>query len=236
MKQTKLQKISFISGTLVTVLSFSAAFTGIHNWHFPAAIGVWLMFDYLSSLMNNKTTLGICLKDKRAFLKIYLAMFLLGAAIEGVGRFALHWWTYPYIDSVMHEIVLLLFYPFILMSFREMYMLFSSIIHKRTAFLLSIAAGIVIWEIPNMFSMDWIYTVPYLHIEIFNLHILIILGWAALIGLPVYIYGILPQPKGGVSFGSRATRKACITNLKVGVLAFLSMIKSYNTLTNIPPE
>ena len=98
MPQTKLQKISFISGTLVAVISFSVAFMGIHNWYFPAAIGVWLMFDYLSSLMNNKTTLEIFLKDKRAFLKIYLAMFLLGAVIEGVGRFALHWWTYPNID------------------------------------------------------------------------------------------------------------------------------------------
>ena len=49
-------------------------------------------------------------------------------------------------------------------------------------------AGIIIWEIPNLFSKDWIYTIPYISFNIIGINIIVIIGWVVLIGFPVYIY------------------------------------------------
>jgi len=56
---------------------------------------------------------------------------------------------------------------------------------------ISVVMGIIIWEIPNLFSKDWIYYIPAINLEIFNLNIIIIFGWTLLILIPFYIYKIV---------------------------------------------
>ncbi|MBI2545236.1 MAG: hypothetical protein HYW22_01385 [Candidatus Aenigmarchaeota archaeon] len=114
-------------------------------------------------------------------------MLFLGGSIEFIGREVLDWWVYPHINSILGEILLLLFYPFILFSFREMFITMNNFMHnKNTAFLLSTILGIIIWEIPNLYSVDWIYLSNYT--RILTLPINIIVSWVFLILLPVYVY------------------------------------------------
>jgi hypothetical protein len=179
-------------GIIISVIAFSAAFLKIHYWHYLAVIGVWFMFDYLSSLKNGNTTLQVFRKKKSDFFRLYTILFFMGCSIELVGRFILHWWTYPPLKSTALELTLVIFYPFILMSFREMYSSIRIIIRNDAlTFALSMLAGIIIWEIPNMYSLDWVYTVPYSQAEIFNLPLIVVFGWAILIGFPLFAYSMV---------------------------------------------
>lgn len=67
----------------------------------------------------------------------------------------------------------------------------SSIKKPLVATLLSVVAGIIIWEVPNIYSKDWIYTLPYNSLEILNINVIIILGWFILILGPRYIANML---------------------------------------------
>ena len=185
----KRNKSLLILGILISKISFTLAFLKINHWYFPAVIGVWFIFDYIAYNKNKNTTLSFLFNDKKKFFNLYLVMFFLGATIELIGRFLLNLWDYPFINNLYLEFVLLLFYPFILFSFRELY---ESIIlklkNKFLAFISAMVAGIIIWEIPNLFSKDWIYTIPYISFNIIGINIIVIIGWVVLIGFPVYIY------------------------------------------------
>lgn len=185
MNKKTLHKTIFVVGLVITFSSLTAAFFGIKNWYFPAVIGVWFIFDYLS--LNKNSTFRILLEDKKQFFNLYLVMFFLGSSIEFIGRKILGWWVYPHINSIFGEILLLLFYPFILFSFREMFITLNNFVsNKNTAFLLAIVLGIIIWEIPNLYSVNWIYLSNYT--RILTLPINIIVSWIFLILLPVYVY------------------------------------------------
>ncbi|MFH0876492.1 MAG: hypothetical protein V1859_11235 [archaeon] len=176
----------FYLGLIIFALSIMAAFVKINNWYFPAVIGALLLFDSVSGKKNS--TISIFCNNKFRFLKLYLLLFSAGISIESIGRLILHLWAYPHISSIFHEFMLFLFYPFILMSFREM---FESILmytqKKAMSFIASMILGIIIWEIPNLFAKDWIYLLP-IDISFFNLNVIVILGWSMLIGIPLFIY------------------------------------------------
>ena len=126
---------------------------------------------------------------KKYTLVLSILMFFLGASIELGGRFLLNSWNYPYINNFYLEVLVLLFYPFILFSCREMYESINIFIKKNyISFILAMILGVIIWEVPNLFSGDWIYTIPYINYEIFKINIVVILGWSILIGFPIYIY------------------------------------------------
>lgn len=176
-------------GIIISIISFTLAFLKINFWYLPATIGVWFIFDYISSIKNKNTAIQIFLKNKNKFFDLFLIMFFLGASIELGGRFLLNLWNYPPINSFYMEMIMLLVYPFILFSFREMYESINIFIKKNyVSFIFSMILGIIIWEIPNLFSVDWIYTIPYTNFSIFKINIIIILGWSILIGFPIYIY------------------------------------------------
>jgi hypothetical protein len=113
-------------------------------------------------------------------------MLALGLSIEATGRYLLHLWYYPYINSLTHEILLFLFYPFILISFREMYNSVNKVVKNRLSFILTMLLGILLWEVPNLFSGDWIYSFP--GPGLVGINPIFILGWILLIGLPVFIF------------------------------------------------
>ena len=186
MKSGRVSTWFLFIGILVSLISFCLAFLKINNWHFPAVIGVWFIFDYIASLKYN-TTLSIFFNNKKKFFQLYLVMLFLGCSIEGIGRFILNYWNYPFGNYIGYEFLLILFYPFILFSFREMYQSIK-IASDKFAFIISLILGIIIWEGPNMISRDWVYTVPLSSIKLLNLELIVIIGWLPMLWLVLFLY------------------------------------------------
>jgi len=187
MKKEEIRKLSFKLGLLISIISIFSAFLGVHHWHFPAVIGVWLIFDYFSSTKNKKTAFSLILNKKwKKFLQLYLLLAIIGVLIELIGQYFLGFWFYPELPPTIMIILIPIFYPFILMSFREMYETVK-IKLKKNPLIPTTLLAIVIWEVPNLISKDWIYTVPLLT-DIFGLNAFIILLWPILIILPISIY------------------------------------------------
>lgn len=183
------RKIGLILGIIITIISFSLAFLKVNHWFHTGVIGILLIFDYLNSRYNKNTSLGFLFnKEYKIFFKIYILLALLGVIIELIGNYYLKFWYYSKIPWFVLIFTVPLFYPIILMSFREMYEFLK--VKVRFPFIFSILLGIIIWEIPNMVSKDWIYTLP-IEYKIFNLNIFIIMGWSILIGLPILVYRYL---------------------------------------------
>ena len=191
MKTKKILSLFFAAGLIILFLSIMLFLRKSHLWYFSAGPGMLFIFDYLASPYEKNTALQVFLRNKKKFIKLYLAMILLGVIIEFVGRFILGLWEYPHYNQT-YEIASVLFYPFLLFQLREMYVLLKSKI-KMSFISLAISAvmGIIIWEVPNLFSKDWIYYLPTISLEIFNLNIIVIFGWTLLILIPFYIYKIV---------------------------------------------
>jgi len=153
-----IRKIIFIFALIISIASISSAFFKIHNWYYPATISVWLVFDYLTYRMKNKTTLDLLINaNYQKFIILFLSLAILGALIEIIGNLLLNFWTYPFLNPTAIIFTLPLFYPFILMSFIEMFVFINSLLKSHVFSLLaSMFVGIIIWEIPNLYSQDWI--------------------------------------------------------------------------------
>jgi len=192
-----MRKVScFISAIIIAISILLFALKSAY-WYYPAVYGVWLFFDNLSFLRGNKTTLDLLIEKKyKKFIVLYLSLFVFGFSIEFFGRMILNLWTYPLVDPIILNTIGLIGYPFILMSYRETYVFLNSFL-KNSLFsvLLSMLFGITIWEVPNVFSNNWIYKIPYVTFEIFHINIVVIVGWVILILGPIYIYGIQKRLK-----------------------------------------
>lgn len=183
------RKTSLILGIIITIVSFSLAFLKVNHWFHGGIFGILLIFDYLNSKNNKNTSLSFLFnKEYKNFFKIYILLALVGVIIELIGNYYLKFWYYSKIPWFVLIFTVPLLYPIILMSFREMYEFLK--VKVKFPFILSMLIGIIIWEIPNMISKDWIYTLP-IEYKIFNLNIIIILGWSVLIGLPILVYRYL---------------------------------------------
>lgn len=181
-------------GILITLASFSLIYFKEGLWYFPAVFGILMIFDYFSSMKNKDTALQLLVNNIAKFRQLYVLMFLLGATIELLGKFMFKLWSYPYQTNLFLDLIGLLFYPLILMSFREMYESISLLIkNKSLTFIIAAILGVLIWEIPNVFIDSWIYNIPYINLEIFKINIIVIIGWVILIGFPIWIYKILKK-------------------------------------------
>ncbi len=86
----------------------------------------------------------------------------LSILVEVVGSILLNLWSYPKLWSLSPFSLLLLMnavgylcYPFIFMSLREMYNFVHSLIkNPGIAVPASMLLGIIIWEVPNIYSKD----------------------------------------------------------------------------------
>jgi len=164
-------------------------------WYNFLVFGAWFLFDNLASLRKQKTTLDIIIKKKyKLFLEVYLVLLGFGILIELLGSILLGLWSYPKLWSIepfwfmlLINIVGYLCYPFILISFIEEYRFFKTIVKRWWAVILSVVVGILIWEIPNVFSRDWIYNIPYFKSELFGVNLIVILGWLILVIFPVLL-------------------------------------------------
>jgi hypothetical protein len=208
-KKTKYFRILFV-GMIIILFSIFLYIKNSPYWYFPAPIGVWLFFDSISYFRKNKTTLDlITKKDYKKFLKFYIALFIGGILIELIGSIFLNLWSYKlsaYTSTLKAVIGHILnnplsgtgwfIYPFILMSFKGMYEFLKSFFkNKISPTILAMLLGIIIWEIPNVFSQDWIYRIPFISLEIFGVNIIIILAWVILIQGPLLIYRFIDNLK-----------------------------------------
>lgn len=178
-------------------------------WYYPTPIGAWLLFDVLCQFRNVPNTLSLLFTRKfKLFFRFYLAMLALAVSIEVLGSFMLDLWIYKVFNYSTNPFEVLsyivsdplvglswwLIYPTILMHFRGLYnFIYSFIPNLSIATLLAMALGVLFWEIPNVYSLDWIYTVPYIDAMIFGVNIVVIIGWVFLIQPPVLIYKFLQK-------------------------------------------
>ena len=184
------RKVSWIISVILIIVSAYMYSKRSFYWYYVGVIGVWLLFDNLSTYMKRKTTLDLLLQGKYSkFIELYIFLAILGILIEAIGNWLFGFWSYTYLTKTVEYISIPLFYPFILMSFAESYnWIYSFNRNKIYSTILAMIIGIIIWEIPNVYSKDWIYVIPYFKTEIFGIPILIIFAWWFLISVPLYVY------------------------------------------------
>jgi hypothetical protein len=187
------KRLLFISFIIIIFSGFLYFYQNPY-WYYSMIFGVLILFDRLSSLEGNKTTIDLLLRKKyKKFFTLYLLLLLLAIFIEGIGRIILGLWNYPRLPIFIVNIAIIL-YPVILMSFREMFMFLKSIIeNKFISVVASMFMGIMIWEIPNNYSQDWIYKIPFVSVQILDINLVVIIGWIILIMGPLYCYKILKR-------------------------------------------
>lgn len=178
-----IRKISWLVSIITISLSIQWYIQRNHFWFYPAVVGIWLFFDNLSHSQKNKTTLDLVIKrEYNKFIPLYLGLMILGFFIELIGVKIFKFWVYP-AYTIQIWLTLPLMYPFILMSFKETYCLIYSLCKEKLfSVLLSMVIGYIIWEIPNLYSDDWVYTIPYF---------IVFIGWYILIVAPLYVYKLL---------------------------------------------
>ncbi|MBT4376160.1 hypothetical protein HOD29_02190 [archaeon] len=182
-----------IIGVVISVASIVLALFKIKLWYFAGVFGLWFLFDYLTSMKKKDTTIQLFIKDKKTFFNLYLVLLAVGMSIEYIGRFLLGWWHYT---SPKYLEIFVILYPFMLFSLREMYESTKMFLKNRVfAFIAAMVIGIIIWELPNLISLSWIYAMPF-GFEIVGINIIVIIGWALLIGIPLYVYDMLLGKKG----------------------------------------
>lgn len=195
-----MRKVIWLISVVCILITIYLYATKSAFWHNFGVVGIWLLFDNLAHLRKRKTTLDLIINKKyKKFFTFYFALLILAILIEVIGSLILKLWSYPILWSYepLWLLVLVnawgyLFYPFILMSLRETYNFFNSLIKIRIVdVIISMLLGILIWEVPNVFSQDWIYNIPYITLEIFHINIVVIVGWSILILSPIYIYNKL---------------------------------------------
>lgn len=193
MEVNRLRKYVFALSLVITFISIFLYIKKNHYWYYPGVVGIWLFFDYLSHLRKNKTTFDLLInKNYKKFFLLYFYLMIFSVIIEIIGNLLLDFWSYTFLSNIMVIISVPINYPFILMSFVETYRLLNSFIKsKEITLIFSMFLGIIIWEIPNLYSRDWIYNIPYVNTEIYHINIIIILGWGILILPPVWIYNKL---------------------------------------------
>jgi hypothetical protein len=185
----------WILGAVITLVSACLYFIKNPYWYYLGVIGIWILFDNLASSYNNKTTLDLLIsKNYKKLSLIYILLFMLGLLIEVVGRIILGLWSYPLVSQLVANTLGIILYPFILMSFRETYQFVKSNLNNKTiSGLVSMLIGIIVWEVPNLFSSDWVYNIPFVTFSLFKINIVVIVGWAILIVLPVCVYNLLDK-------------------------------------------
>jgi len=184
--------LSLIIGLILIKLAIAQYATGCFYWYNFGLLGAWLLFEYLSHIRGNKTTLDLLFNNYKKFIILFIALALFGSVIELVGNAGLHLWSYSHLTPMQLCFLVPIFYPFILMSFMEMFKFIRSLIKNfPIAVISAMILGIIIWEIPNIYSQDWIYKIPHINLEIFHINIVVIIGWVILILGPYYIYRLL---------------------------------------------
>ena len=175
-------------------------------WFYPAPIGAWLFSDALFYFRGGKTTLQLVFNKKwKELLTLYIVFFVIGILLELIGSILFNLWSYklagytPTISAVfnsMHTNPLSalgwFIYPFMLVQFIGLYGFINSFFKNTVvSTVMSMILGIFMWEIPNVYSRDWVYAIPFVHWSILGVNVVVIVGWLILIQLPVQVNNFL---------------------------------------------
>ncbi len=192
-----MRKLILLVGVLILIISGVLYFYKNVVWYNFAVFGWWLLFDCLSHWQGNRTTLDLILKKKyEDFFKLYGLLLLISIVMEVVASLIFGLWSYPKLWSIKPLGLLILVnlwgylsYPIIFISFMEMYAFLYTLLRRKWLAVISfLSLGIMIWEVPNVFSKDWIYKIPYISLNLFGLNVVVIFGWVLLLFIPVYTY------------------------------------------------
>jgi hypothetical protein len=162
--------VLFFLWGLVSAISLSSTI-----WYSYFVFGGTLFFAWINKTLKNESLFQ---KNLKYILKTYIAYLLFTVIIELIGRFIFELWLYPGFNTlqiIFH--VFLIGYPFAFVS--------SKISSSAGAFVITVLASSLFHEIPNTFAREWVYLVPYIALEIFRVNILVILGWAILVAVPL---------------------------------------------------
>ncbi len=179
----------FTLSLLLAAMTYSLFTIRSPYWFYLGVVAAWLFFGALASFFDQESTLDLLRHKGLLFGRYYFILASFGFLIEMVGSWVLGWWHYAYLNFVVVFFSMPVFYPFILMSFRDSYVIMKYLVARSwRAVLLSMLLGILMWEVPNLFSGDWVYAPPFSSIALFGLPLVVLVGWALLIVGPVFLY------------------------------------------------
>ena len=171
--------------------AISAIFYSNIIWYSYFVVGGTLFLAYANSRLENDSILK---EDKKYIMKTYGIYLLFAVLIEIAGRFALGLWNYPYfspMDEFVH--IFLIGYPFAFFFVRESFTLINKKTGLMAAIVLTTLVNAFVHEIPNTFVWEWVYTIPYVTLEIFQINIVVIVGWAILVAVPLITKRIIDK-------------------------------------------
>ncbi len=176
----------WILGVILTLYGLVSAFTAMNVfWYGIFVVGLTFLFGSINLWLGNKTVFS---KSSPYILKLYLIYFAVGLLIEVIGRLMLNLW-YAH-ESLTFQIqvfeVFLIVYPFVLFSVYELFVFLKSYLKSNVAaFISTWLLYAFISELPNTFVYEWVYTIPYITLEIMHINIAVIISWAVLVAVPL---------------------------------------------------
>ena len=177
-------------GSILILYGFILAFFKSNVfWYDYFVIGGTLLFGSINYKIGNAGLFALIKNKSINFLKLYISYLIFAILIEIVGRFLLNLWFYPS-SSVLDQIiyVFLIGYPFAFFFVYETFVMFNGKIRSKTlAFVFTFIFSAFLHEIPNVFVWSWIYTIPYIKFEIFQINIVVIIGWSILVLVPLLV-------------------------------------------------
>jgi hypothetical protein len=164
---------------LITAIFYSNIF-----WYSFFVVGGTLFVGYVNYVLKGKSIFSF---NKKEIIKTYLFYLISALAIDFVGRFILNLWQYPFYDVSKQVInVFLVGYPFAFFLIYETFILIKFLFRKPgLSFILTMIISAFAHEIPNTFAWEWKYIIPYISFEILKINIVVIVGWAILIIVPI---------------------------------------------------
>lgn len=185
----KIHKKLFGLGIVLVSISFTLVLLKIPQWYCVGMPAIWLIFDFFHAHKGGQSSLLLLANNSKKFFLIY-TIYLIGAiALEMVGRYVVHFWYYPSIDTWWEEGLLFITYPFVFFSFREVYeWIFLLSKTKFLSIILSTFIAMLWCEIPNSILAHWIYTMPFMPNVFGNLNLFALMLWPLFILFSVYLY------------------------------------------------
>lgn len=183
LKKSLMYNLLAITGLLIAVYGLVSSFV-FHSyiWYAFFVIGGTFFLTWINFKLKNESLFD---KNFSYLLKTYLIYLLLGIFIELIGRFLLNLWIYPYFGFFEEIIyVLLIGYPFAFFFIYESFKIISKFFSFNTSLILTLVLNSFLHEIPNTFSWEWMYLIPFFKLYIFKINIIVIIGWSILIAVP----------------------------------------------------
>lgn len=192
LKSKKITGLTYL-GLFLTLSGLAAAFLlASQYWYSLFTVGGTIFLASLNYQLGNPSILRTFEQNKKRFLAIYFAYFLAGVMIELVGKSLLKLWQNPLTPAEQIVHVFLIAYPFAFFLLYESFILFKKYLRSSApALLIATFLNAFLHEIPNTYAWPWQYNIPYVSWEIFQINIVVIVGWLILMAVPLLVAKII---------------------------------------------